>query len=227
MSMNIVDNEYQQPVHPNTRKCSNDGVHINKPFIDEVQNNVEALMNEQNKSDPIHLTFQRAIFNDPHNWELHFTDIPHNKLFIVKHFFDNPYYTRALIDSLDDQTYSIETYTLSDDVKESKDIAVNDVTKDLGTISTDIKLIERISVILRGYVRNRMDIEPSFRLIGYDPLDNGTGATVKLFDFTMEILYVVTESSGKLTLEILDVSCPEYLGDMDQYDDDGHKKLSD
>lgn len=231
MSMDVIDNDYQEPMHPNTRKCSKDGVHMNKAFIDEVQHELEELVKEQYKYDPIHLTLARAIFNNPHDWELHFTDISHNKLFIVTHLFTNPYYTRALIDSLDDQTYSIETYTLSDDIKENKDAVTNDTTNDatndLGTISTDIKLIERISVILRGYVRNRMDIEPSFRLIGYDPLDNGTGATVKLFDFTMEILYVVTESSGKLTLEILDVSCPEYLGDMDQYDDDGHKKLSD
>lgn len=224
MSMEVINNDYREPMHPNTRKCSSDGVHMNKSFIDEVQNNVEALANEQNKSDPIHLTFQRVIFNDPHNWELHFTDIPHNKLFIVKHFFDNPYYTKALIDSLDDQTYSIETYTLSDDIKESKDIAVNDATKDLGAISTDIKLIERISIILREYVRDRMDIEPSFRLVGYEHLKNGTGVTVKLFDFTMVTLYIVTESSGELTLEILDVSCPERLGNMNQYDDDGHKK---
>lgn len=225
MPMEVINNDYQTPVHPNTRKCSSDGVHMNKSFIDEVQNNVEALANEQNKSDHIHLTFQRVIFNDPHNWELHFTDIPHNKLFIVKHFFDNPYYTKALIDSLDDQTYSIETYTLSDDIKENKDIATNDTANDLGTISTDIKLIERISIILREYVRDRMDIEPSFRLVGYEPLKNGTGVTVKLFDITMETLYVVTESSGELTVVSLDVSCPEHLGNMNQYDDDGHKKV--
>ena len=94
-----------------------------------------------------------------------------------------------------------------------------------GTISTDIKLIDHISTILREYVRDKMNIEPSFRLVGYEPLQNGTGVTVKLFDFTMETLYIVTESSGKLTLEILDVSCPEHLGDMDQYDEDGHKKV--
>lgn len=92
-----------------------------------------------------------------------------------------------------------------------------------GTISTDIKLIEHISAILREYVRDRVDIEPSFRLVGYEPLKNGTGVTVKLFDFTMETLYVVTESSGELTVVSLDVSCPEHLGDMNQYDDDGHK----
>lgn len=131
-----------------------------------------------------------------------------------------------MIDSLDDQTYSIETYTLSDDVKESKDIAVNDVTKDLGAISMDIKLIEHISAILREYIRDKMNIEPSFRLVGYEPLKTGNGVTVKLFDFTMETLYVVTESNGKLTVVSLDVSCPEHLGDMNQYDDDGHKKLS-
>lgn len=222
--MEVINNDYQTPVHPNTQKCSSDGIHMNKSFIDEVQNNVEALANEQNKSDSIHLTFQRVIFNDPHNWELHFTDIPHNKLFIVKHFFDNPYYTKALIDSLDDQTYSIETYTLSDDIKENKDIATNDIANDLGTISTDIKLIERISVILREYVRDRMDIEPSFRLVGYEHLKNGTGVTIKLLDFTMVTLYVVTESNGELTLEILDVFCPERLGNINQYDDDGYKK---
>lgn len=92
-----------------------------------------------------------------------------------------------------------------------------------GTISTDIKLIEHISAILREYVRDRVDIEPSFRLVGYEPSKNGTGVTVKLFDFTMETLYVVTESSGELTVVSLDVSCPEHLGDMNQYDDDGHK----
>ena len=228
MSMEVIDNEYQEPIHPNTRKCSKDGVHMNKAFIDEVQNELEELVKKQYKSDSIHLILKRVIFNNPHDWELHFTDTPHNKLFIVTHLFSNPYYTKALIDSLDGQTYSIETYTLSDDIKENKDVVTNDATNDLGgTISTDIKLIERIAVILREYVHDRMGIEPSFRLIGYDPLDNGTGVTVKLFDFTMEILYVVTESSGKLTLEILDVSCPEYLGDMEQYDDDGHKKLSD
>ena len=97
----------------------------------------------------------------------------------------------------------------------------------LGTIFTDIKLIEHISTILREYVRDKMNIEPSFRLVGYEPLKNGNGVTVKLFDFTMETLYVVTESSGELTVVSLDVSCPEHLGDMNQYDDDGHKKLSD
>ena len=224
MPMEVITNDHQTPMHPNTLKCSNDGVHMNKSFIDEVQNNVEELVMKQYKSEPIHLTFQRVIFNNPHNWELHFADIPHNKLFIVKHFFDNPYYTRELINSLDDQTYSIETYTLSDDIKESEDIVVNDATNDLGAISTDIKLIERISIILREYVRDRMNIEPSFRLVGYEHLKNETGVTVKLLDFTMVTLYVVTESSGELTLEILDVSCPERLGNLDQYDDDGHKK---
>ena len=97
----------------------------------------------------------------------------------------------------------------------------------LGTIFTDIKLIERISTILREYVRDTMGIEPSFRLVGYEPLKNGNGVTIKLFDITMETLYVVTESSGELTVVSLDVSCPEHLGDMNQYDDDGHKKLSD
>lgn len=96
-----------------------------------------------------------------------------------------------------------------------------------GTISTDIKLIDHISTILREYVRDKMNIEPSFRLVGYEPLKNGTGVTVKLFDFTMETLYIVTESSGELTVVSLDVSCPEHLGNMNQYDDDGHKKLSD
>ena len=94
----------------------------------------------------------------------------------------------------------------------------------LGTISTDIKLIEHISTILREYVRDRMDIEPSFRLVGYKPSKNGIGVTVKLFDFTMETLYIVTESSGELTVVSLDVSCPEHLGNMNQYDD-GHKKV--
>ena len=97
----------------------------------------------------------------------------------------------------------------------------------LGTISTDIKLIEHISTILREYVRDNMNIEPSFRLVGYELLKNGNGVTVKLFDFTMETLYVVTESSGELTVVSLDTSSPEHLGDMNQYDDDGHKKLSD
>lgn len=224
MPMEVITNDHQTPMHPNTRKCSSDGVHMNKSFIDEVQNELEELVMKQYKSDSVHLTLTRVIFNDPHNWELHFTDIPHNKLFIVKHFFDNPYYTRELINSLDDQTYSIETYTLSDDIKENKDNVVNDVTNDLGAISTDIKLIERVSVILREYVRDRMDIEPSFRLVGYEHLKNGTGVTVKLLDFTMVTLYVVTESNGELTLEILDVSCPERLGNLDQYDDDGYKK---
>lgn len=228
MSMDVIDNDYREPMHPNTRKCSSDGTHINKSFIDEVQNKLEELVKKQYKSDSIHLTLRKVIFNDPHNWELHFTDIPHNKLFIVNHLFSNPYYTKALIDSLDDQTYSIEAYTLSDDIKENKDIVTNNATNDLGgTISTDIKLIERISVILREYVRDSMDIEPSFHLVGYEPLKNGTGVTVKLFDFTMETLYVVTESSGELTVVSLDVSCPEHLGNMNQYDDDGHKKLSD
>ena len=96
-----------------------------------------------------------------------------------------------------------------------------------GTISTDIKLIDHISTILREYVRDKMNIEPSFRLVGYEPLKNGNGVTIKLFDITMETLYVVTESSGELTVVSLDVSCPEHLGDMNQYGDDGHKKLSD
>lgn len=67
MSMKVIGNEHQQPVHPNTRKCSNDGVHINKPFIDEVQNNVEELAMKHCKSGPVRLTLTRVIFNDPHN----------------------------------------------------------------------------------------------------------------------------------------------------------------
>ena len=227
MSMDVIDNDYQEPMHPNTRKCSKDGTHMNKSFIDEVQNELEELVKKQYKSDSIHLTLARVIFNDPHNWELHFTDISHNKLFIVNHLFSNPYYTKALIDSLDDQTYSIEAYTLSDDIKENKDIVTNDTTNDLGTISTDIKLIERISTILREYVRDRTDIEPSFRLVGYESLNNGNNVTVKLFDFTTKILYIVTGSSGELTIVSWDPSRPEHLGNMNQYDDDGHKKLSD
>lgn len=225
MSMDVIYNDYLEPMHPNTRKCSKDGVHMNKAFIDEVQNELEELVKKRYKSDSIHLTLARVIFNDPHNWELHFTDIPHNKLFIVNHLFSNPYYTKALIDSLDDQTYSIKTYTLSDDIKENKDIVTNDTTNNLGTISTDIKLIERISTILREYVRDKMDIEPSFHLVGYESLKHGV--TVKLFDFTMETLYIVTGSNGELTVVSWDASCPEHLGNMDQYDDDGHKKLSD
>ena len=225
MSMDVIDNDYQEPMHPNTRKCSKDGVHMNKAFIDEVQNELEELVKKQYKSDSIHLTLARVIFNDPHNWELHFTDIPHNKLFIVNHLFTNPYYTKALIDSLDGQTYSIKTYTLSDDVKENKDIVTNDTTNDLGTISIDIELIERISTILREYVRDRMDIEPSFRLVEYKSLKNGDDVTVKLFDFTTEILYIVTGSSGELTVAAWDAFCPEHLGNMNQYDDDGHKKV--
>ena len=225
MSMDVIDNDYQEPMHPNTRKCSKDGVHMNKAFIDEVQNELEELVKKQYKSDSIHLTLARVIFNDPHNWELHFADIPHNKLFIVNHLFTNPYYTKALIDSLDGQTYSIKTYTLSDDVKENKDIVTNDTTNDLGTISIDIELIERISTILREYVRDRMDIEPSFRLVEYKSLKNGDDVTVKLFDFTTEILYIVTGSSGELTVAAWDAFCPEHLGNMNQYDDDGHKKV--
>lgn len=227
MFMDVIDNDYQEPMHPNTRKCSKDGVHMNKAFIDEVQNELEELVMKRYKYDSIHLTLARVIFNDPHNWELHFTDIPHNKLFIVNHLFSNPYYTKALIDSLDGQTYSIKAYTLSDDIKENKDIVTNDTTNDLGTISADIKLIERISTILREYVRDRMDIEPSFRLVEYKSLKNGNDVTVKLFDFTTETLYIVTGSSGELTVVSWDPSCPEHLGNMNQYDDDGHKKLSD
>ena len=110
MSMNIVDDEYQRPVHPNTRKCSSDGVHINKSFIDEVQNTVEELAIKHYDSGPVRLTLARVIFNDPNNWELHFADIPHNRLFVVTHFFSNPYYTKELINSLDDQSYTVTAY---------------------------------------------------------------------------------------------------------------------
>ena len=126
MSMGVIDNDYREPIHPNTRKCSSDGVHINKSFIDEVQNTVEKLAMKQYDSAPIHLTLQRVIFNDPHNWELHFTDIPHNRLFVVTHFFSNPYYTKELINSLDDQSYTVTAYALefeehvSNDTEENK-----------------------------------------------------------------------------------------------------------
>ena len=125
MSMNVVDDEYQRPVHPNTRKCSSDGVHINKSFIDEVQNTVEKLAMKQYDSAPIHLTLQRVIFNDPHNWELHFTDIPHNRLFVVTHFFSNPYYTKELINSLDDQSYTVTAYALEFEEHVSNDTVEN------------------------------------------------------------------------------------------------------
>ena len=110
MSMKVIANEYQQPVHPNTRKCSHDGVHINKPFIDEVQNTVEELAMKHYNSGPVRLTLTRVIFNDPHNWELHFADIPHNRLFVVTHFFYNQYYTKELINFLDDQSYTVTAY---------------------------------------------------------------------------------------------------------------------
>ena len=110
MSMNVVDDEYQRPVHPNTRKCSSDGVHINKSFIDEVQNTVEELAIKHYDSGPVRLTLARVIFNDPNNWELHFADIPNNRLFVVTHFFSNPYYTKELINSLDDQSYTVTAY---------------------------------------------------------------------------------------------------------------------
>lgn len=112
MSMDVIDNDYQTPTHPNTRKCSSDGVHMNKSFIDEIQNTVEELAMKQYDSAPIHLTLQRVIFNDPHNWELHFVDITHNKLYVVTHFFSNPYYTKELINSLDGQNYTVSAYTL-------------------------------------------------------------------------------------------------------------------
>ena len=110
MSMDVVNDIYQRPVHPNTRKCSSDGVHINKSFIDEVQNTVEELAIKHYDSGPVRLTLARVIFNDPNNWELHFADIPHNKLFVVTHFFSNPYYTKELINSLDDQSYTVTAY---------------------------------------------------------------------------------------------------------------------
>ena len=110
MSMDVVNDIYQRPVHPNTRKCSSDGVHINKSFIDEVQNTVEELAIKHYDSGPVRLTLARVIFNDPNNWELHFTDIPHNRLFVVTHFFSNPYYTKELINSLDDQSYTVTAY---------------------------------------------------------------------------------------------------------------------
>lgn len=112
MTMDVINDTYQRPVHPNTRKCSSDGVHINKPFIDEIQNTVEELAMKHYKSGPIHLTLTRVIFNDPHNWELHFVDISHNKLYVVTHFFSNPNYnTKELINSLDDQSYTVSAYT--------------------------------------------------------------------------------------------------------------------
>lgn len=111
MTMDVINDTYQRPVHPNTRKCSSDGTHINKSFIDEVQNTVEELAMKQYNSGLIHLTLQRVVFNDPHNWELHFVDIFHNKLYVVTHFFSNPYYTKELISSLDDQSYTVAAYT--------------------------------------------------------------------------------------------------------------------
>ena len=110
MSMDVVNDIYQRPVHPNTRKCSSDGVHINKSFIDEVQNTVEELVKKHYTSGPVQLTLARVIFNDPNNWELHFADIPNNRLFVVTHFFSNPYYTKELINSLDDQSYTVTAY---------------------------------------------------------------------------------------------------------------------
>ena len=62
MSMKVIANEYQQPVHSNTRKCSSDGVHINKPFINEVQNTVEELSMKHYNSGPVRLTLTRVIF---------------------------------------------------------------------------------------------------------------------------------------------------------------------
>lgn len=111
MTKDVIDNDYQTPAHPNTRKCSKDGTHINKSFIDEIQNTVEKLAMKQYDSAPIHLTLQRVIFNDPNNWELHFADISHNKLYVVTHFFSNPFYTKELINSLDDQSYTVSAYT--------------------------------------------------------------------------------------------------------------------
>ena len=110
MTMDVVNDIYQRPVHPNTRKCSSDGVHINKSFIDEVQNTVEELAIKHYNSGPVRLTLARVIFNDPNNWELHFADIPNNRLFVVTHFFSNPYYTKELINSLDDQSYTVTAY---------------------------------------------------------------------------------------------------------------------
>ena len=126
MTMDVVNDIYQRPVHPNTRKCSSDGVHINKSFIDEVQNTVEELAIKHYNSGPVRLTLARVIFNDPNNWELHFADIPHNKLFVVTHFFSNPYYTKELINSLDDQSYTVTAYAfefeeyVSNDTEENK-----------------------------------------------------------------------------------------------------------
>ena len=126
MSMDVVNDIYQRPVHPNTRKCSSDGVHINKSFIDEVQNTVEELAVKHYNSGPVQLTLTRVIFNDPNNWELHFADIPHNRLFVVTHFFSNPYYTKELINSLDDQSYTVTAYAfefeehVSNDTKENE-----------------------------------------------------------------------------------------------------------
>ena len=126
MTMDVVNDIYQRPVHPNTRKCSSDGVHINKSFIDEVQNTVEELAIKHYNSGPVRLTLARVIFNDPNNWELHFADIPNNRLFVVTHFFSNPYYTKELIYSLDDQSYTVTAYTfefeehVSNDTEENK-----------------------------------------------------------------------------------------------------------
>lgn len=111
MAKDVINNDYQTPAHPNTRKCSSDGVHMNKSFIDEIQNTVEEIAMDQYKSGPVHLTLQRIIFNDPHDWEIQFVDIVHSRIFIVTHFFSNQYYTKDLISSLDDQSYTISAYT--------------------------------------------------------------------------------------------------------------------
>ena len=126
MSMDVVNDIYQRPVHPNTRKCSSDGVHINKSFIDEVQNTVEELAIKHYNSGPAHLTLTRVIFNDPNNWELHFADIPHNRLFVVTHFFSNPYYTKELINSLDDQSYTVTAYAFEFEEHVSNDTEENE-----------------------------------------------------------------------------------------------------
>ena len=125
MSMGVIDNDYREPIHPNTRKCSSDGVHINKSFIDEVQNTVEELAIKHYDSGPVRLTLARVIFNDPNNWELHFADIPHNRLFVVTHFFSNPYYTKELINSLDDQSYTVTAYAFEFEEHVSNDTVEN------------------------------------------------------------------------------------------------------
>lgn len=104
---------------------------------------------------------------------------------------------------------------------------MENVTNNRELLFTDIKLINHISTILREYVHDKEHIEPLFRLEGYEHLRTGDGLAIKIYEFQQDKLYTIVERSGKLTLLTFALSGkPRDLGDIDQYGDDGRKKMS-